>query len=90
MVYNFENWKRVQGCDKSDVRVSGSVKGYHNHSQDIWDKLWFSYEVAKYGNVLISVFQEFFASFNKILILAGRLGARLSWNFEIFLIFLRF
>ena len=31
------------------------------------------------GNGLISVFQEFFASIKKMLILAGRLGTRLSF-----------
>ena len=32
-----------------------------------------------YGKSLISVFEEYFASFNKIFILAGRLGTRLSF-----------
>ena len=34
-------------------------------------------EVAHYGKSLISVFQEFAASINKMLILTGRLGTRL-------------
>ena len=36
-------------------------------------------ELAQYGKSLISIFQEFFASINKIFILAGRLGTRLSF-----------
>ena len=32
-----------------------------------------------YGKILISVFQEFFASIDKIFILAGGLGTRLSF-----------
>ena len=34
-------------------------------------------EIAHYRKSLISVFQEFFASINKVFILAGRLGTRL-------------
>ena len=61
---------------------------------------------VKYGKNLISIFQELFASIDKILILGGRLGIRLSSchsiqfysfyhlvHFEIFVIcpnFLRF
>ena len=37
----------------------------------------FSNEIAKYGKVLISIFQQFFASINKVFILDGRLGSRL-------------
>ena len=36
-------------------------------------------EIAHYGKNLISVFQELFASIDKIFILAGRLGTRLSF-----------
>ena len=45
----------------------------HNHSQGI------SCEIAHYGKSLISVFQRFFASMNKILILMGKLDTRLSF-----------
>ena len=51
-----------------------------NHSQNIWDKLWFSFETAHYLKSLIFVFQEFFACIDKIFILIGRLGNRLSFN----------
>ena len=36
-------------------------------------------EIAHYGKSLVSVFQEFFASINKIFILAGGLRTRLSF-----------
>ena len=39
----------------------------------------FSCEIAHYGKSLISIFQEFFASTNKMSILWGRLGTRLSF-----------
>ena len=39
-----------------------------NHSQNIFDKLYFSYEIAHYGKGLVSVFQEIFASADKIFI----------------------
>ena len=42
-------------------------------------RLWFSCEIMHYGKSLISVFEEFFANIKKILILAGRLGIRLSF-----------
>ena len=45
--------------------------------------LVFPCEIAHYGKNLISVFQEFFASINKILILAGRLSTRLLF-YEVF------
>ena len=51
----------------------------YNHSQNIWDWLWFSYEIAHYGKTLISVFEDILASVKKILILAGGLGASLSF-----------
>ena len=38
--------------------------------------------MAHYGKSLISVFQEFFTSLNKIFILAGRLGTRILF-FEV-------
>ena len=38
-----------------------------------------SCEIAHYGKSLSFVFQEFFARIYKILILAGRLGTRLSF-----------
>ena len=37
-----------------------------------------SYEIAHFWKSLMSVFQEFFASINKVLLLARRLGTRPS------------
>ena len=50
-----------------------------NNLQNIWDQLKFSCEIAHHRKSLISVFQEFSASINETFILAGRLGARLSF-----------
>ena len=49
----------------------------YNHSQNIRDKLHFSCETAHYGKSSISIFQQLFASIDKIFILGGRLGTRL-------------
>ena len=49
----------------------------YNYSQNIWDKLKLSCEIAKYVKVLISIFRQFFASINKVFILGGRLDTRL-------------
>ena len=51
----------------------------YNHSQNIWDYLYFPSEIAHYRKSLISVFQGFVASIDKIFILAERLGTRLSF-----------
>ena len=37
----------------------------------------FSCETARYGKGSISIFQQFFASIDKVFILGGRLGTRL-------------
>ena len=48
-----------------------------NHSQNIWDKLYFSCEIVHYGKSSISVFQEIFTSFiDKILISEEGLSTR--------------
>ena len=41
------------------------------------DKLWFLCEIGPYGKSSISIFQELFASIDKILILGARLSVRL-------------
>ena len=51
----------------------------YNNSQNIWDKLQFSCEIAHYEQNLISVFQDLFAGINKTFILVGGLGTRLSF-----------
>ena len=51
----------------------------YNGSQDIWEWLWLSCGVAHSGEVLVPVFQEFSCSIDKAFILAGGLGAGLSF-----------
>ena len=70
----------------NEIKFEGSGTSYKqkpasrdNHLQNILDKLQFSCEMEKYGKVLISSFQQFFASINKTFILGGRLGTRLSF-----------
>ena len=53
--------------------------GFYNGSRDIWDWLWFSYGAVHSERGFISVFQEFFASIGRAFILAGGLGAGLSF-----------
>ena len=48
----------------------------YNPGQNISDKLYFFCEIAPYGKSSISIFQEFFTSIEKILILGARLSAR--------------
>ena len=52
--------------------------GNHNHSSNIWDKLYFSYEIAHYGESSISAFQEIVTRTVKILISGG--GRQLDNN----------
>ena len=47
-------------------------------------------EIAHYGKSFISVFQEFSASINKTVILAGRLGTTILSSLDTFLIFPNF
>ena len=47
--------------------------------QNFETKLSFPCEIANDGECLISVFKDFFASIDKILILGGRLASRLSF-----------
>ena len=49
----------------------------YNPGQNISDKLYFLCELAPYGKISISIFQEYFASIDKIFILGGRLSTRL-------------
>ena len=64
----------------------------HDHLQNIWEKLWFSCEIAHYRKSSISVFREIFVSTDKILISGGGTEhqAIILWRFEIFLIFSNF
>ena len=45
----------------------------------IFEKKLFSYEIAHYRKILISIFQQFLASMNKMFILEGRLGTRIQF-----------
>ena len=65
----------VIAAESLPLRMVGSC----NHSENIWDWLWFSCEVAHYGKNLISAFEEFFANIKKICVLAGALGTKL-WS----------
>ena len=49
-----------------------------------------SCEAAHYGKSVISVFQELFASIDKIFILAGRLEFSRLWGLDTFLMFPNF
>ena len=49
----------------------------YNYGQNVWDKLWFSCEIAYYAKSSISIFKESFASIEKTFFLGGRLDARL-------------
>ena len=42
-----------------------SIDGSYNHSENIWDKLYFSCEIAHYVKGSSSVFQEIFAITDK-------------------------
>ena len=54
-------------CRKSSKteQVFYIFKIIYNHSQNIWDQLKFSCEIAHYRNSLFSVFQEVSATINK-------------------------
>ena len=62
-----------------------------NYSQNIWERLLFSCEIAHYGKSSISVFQEIFISNDKIFISGGGMSIRqklfdvlrFSWYFLI-------
>ena len=64
-------------------RSGGSYKqeqvSRDNHSQNIWDWVCFSCEIAHCGKSLISASAGFFASIKKTLFWAGSLGPRLSF-----------
>ena len=55
----------------------GDFKDLTTTMDKIFDKLWFSCEIVHYGKSLNSIFQEFFASIDKIWILGGRISTRL-------------
>ena len=48
----------------------------YNHSQNIWDKLYFSLEIAHYGKNSVSIFQKILASTDKNIVSGGGLNTR--------------
>ena len=59
------------------LRVTKIVK--EMRFERVWGKLEAKKMFVRFGKSSISVFQEFFASINKIFILGGGLGTRLSF-----------
>ena len=68
---------RLFGYEMSIIVSYVSRKIYLNPGQNISKKLSFFCEIAPYGKGSISIFQEFFASIDKILILGARLSTRI-------------
>ena len=62
--------------------LGSHLSAFSNHSQNIWDKLYFSCEIAKYRKVLISI--SILLS-KKYIFFGGRLGSRIEfyevWDF---------
>ena len=54
---------------------------FYTPLQNISDKLYFFFEVAPYVKSSISIFEELFASMDKILILGARLSTE-EWFYE--------
>ena len=54
-----------------------NAAGCYNRGRGISDKQWFFCGIAPYGRGSISIFEEFFASIDKISVLGAGLGARL-------------
>ena len=59
------------------MRVQSIPDYTYNQGQTTWKKLQFLCEIAHYGKVVISIFQQFFASINKMFVLGGGLWTRL-------------
>ena len=66
-------------CSFRYMLIRGAGRRTCGLSRDIWGWLWFSCGMEHCGESLISIFEEFFASIEKIFILAGGLGTRLSF-----------
>ena len=64
------NWIIVLGM--SFILKKFSFK--HNHSKNIWDKVWFSCKIVPSWKSSVSIFWQFLASIEKISILALRLA----------------
>ena len=73
IVLFFKDYTQVIKMTSSYIRLKP-----YKLSQNIWGKLYFFCEVAHYGKSSISIFQDFFASTNKIFISGGGLSTKLS------------
>ena len=71
-------------CKKTLDQAGKSILSQFTIFHKIFENDSSFYETAPYGKSLISVFQEFFATFNQIFILAGRLGYHSMefWDFH--------
>ena len=72
---------------KLSLKGSGMIKNQKeasraNKSQNVWDKLEFSSDVAHNGKRLISVSPKFFASINQTILFVERSGTGL-WFYEV-------
>ena len=65
------------GMSKNQKEASRADK-----SQNVWDKLEFSSDVAHNGKRLISVSPKFFSSINQTILFVERLGTGL-WFYEV-------
>ena len=59
----------------------------YNHPQNIWDKLWFSCEIAHCGKNSISISLEILASADSQFGGTNKCWAIILWSLEVFLIF---
>ena len=73
-----ERVKTYKKCERNQVDEE-KIVSRNNHSQNIRDKIFETHvnHVKLRKKVLISIFQQLFASINKIFILGGRLSTRL-------------
>ena len=77
----------TQTCNIIKIKIKHAINKYYvemalvqslyNPGEDISDKLYFFCEIAPSGKGWVSIFQWFFASMDKMLILAVGLGAKL-------------
>ena len=67
----------MKGCG-GELEKKNTVCG-NNPGQNISDKLQFFSEIAPYEKSSFSIFQKFFTSIDKILILGARLKARVQF-----------
>ena len=76
--YFSSNYLKSEAAIRSVLRTAIFESNY-NPGQNISDKLTFLCEIAPYKRSSISIFQEFFANIDKILILGAGLSTRLQF-----------